>query len=133
MTTPNEPVHVARVVKLIRTSRNKRVAERHRRAWERFARDGFCPFCGHHEVAHALSVGQPHFYRPATPEEVNDPTTPMYRAHLKDGREVLVRRLTATKYAEVQIACCVVCAERKCESLSVCYQADAGVGEIVGF
>lgn len=113
--------------------RNKRRSERNFSAWERFSPDGAtCRYCKHTNEQHLVSSAQPHFYRPATEEEKNDPRVSLYRHTLAEGKYVLVRRMTVARHAEIIAAFCVACAEAAKTSQVLCYQRTRGVGEVVG-
>ena len=141
--------------KLTKQTRDRRVVERYRRAWDRFAPDGECPYCGHGGDRHALSVSQPHFYRPATGAELlpfarvlnllmlkdkagadavlaTHPGRSFHLSALDDGTPVVLRRITVSKYAEGRSAWCLACAEHKGTAAAVCYQATRAIGEVVG-
>ena len=140
--------------KLTQQTRDRRTVKRYYRAWERFAIGGECPFCVHGFGAHALGVGQPHFYRPATEVDMEPlarvvnllmlrdeagadaelasiPRT-LCLMYWEDGTPVVARRITVTKNAEVQAAWCLTCAETKNTNVAVCYQATEAIGELLG-
>ncbi len=114
----------------IRHTRDRRVVERNRRAWEKFALDGDCPYCGHEYETHALAVGQPHFFRLATPAELVDRSVRLYLPSVDDGSRY--RRVVVGEYAEVKSACCLTCAGEMKTEQATCYQAKVAIGEIVG-
>ena len=118
-----------RTVLIIHT-RNRRDIKRRREAWARFAPDGDCPYCGHGFRDHALRVGQPHFFRPATPVELAGQSVRLYRLPDDDGSRY--RRVVVEKHAEVKLACCLICGEAKVTPQAMCYQAKVAVGEVVG-
>ena len=137
----------------LRQTRERRTVERHRRAWQRFTGNAHCPYCGHDFDAHALAVGQPHYYRHATDEELKPfirirhlmnagdesgadaeiatiPRT-FYLMESEDDELIVIRRITVRKYAQVQFAECTACAERDDLPTAVCYEATEGIGEVV--
>ena len=138
----------------LRQTRERRTVERHRHAWQRFTGNADCPYCGHDFDAHALLVGQPHYYRLATDEELEpfirirhlmnmgdeagadaELTTIPGTFRLMDSEHdelMVIRRITVRKLAEVQIAECTACAEIDGRPTAVCYQATEAVGELVG-
>ena len=116
----------------IKPFRDRRRIERHRRAWARFAPDGDCPYCGHTFAEHALGVGQPHFFRPATDAERSDPSVQTYRGRGNEDDDGRYRRVVVSKYAEVIVACCFTCADAIGSEQAICYQAKAAIGELVG-
>ena len=121
----------------IKPTRDRRVIERHQRAWERFALDGDCPYCGHEYATHALAVGQPHFFRPATDDEQGDPSlllysVPLYKDADSENERLRLRRIVVAKRVEVIVACCLNCAEEKGTPQATCFQAKVAIGEIVG-
>ena len=83
----------------------------------------------HDRSAHVWSSAQPHFYRPATPQEERDPTVKLYRG--KNHGEVL-RRVAVTNAAEVVVVFCQTCADQKATLQVVCFQRTLAVGEIIG-
>ena len=115
------------------TGKNKRRRQRNGKAWQLFSPDGeTCRYCPHDGSQHLISSGQPHFYRPATPEERHDPTVILY-THRTQGRcPILVRRVTVSKQAEVITAFCTPCAEALGTSQVLCYQRKLANGEMVG-
>ena len=118
-----------RTVTIIRT-RDRRDIKRRREAWSRFAPDGDCPYCGHGYREHALKVGQPHFFRPATPVELANQSVRLYRPADDDGSRY--RRVVVGKYAEVKLACCLTCGDEKGTPQAMCYQAKVAIGEVLG-
>ena len=115
------------------TGRNKRRRQRNGKAWQIFSPDGeICRYCSHDGSQHLISSGQPHFYRPATPEERHDPTVMLYTHQGKGHSPILVRRITVSKQAEVITAFCTACSEAASTSQVLCYQRTLATGEMVG-
>ena len=121
--------------------RNKRRIVRNHGAWQRFCPDGIhCRYCGHDGSQHLISSAQPHYFRPATEEERNDPWVMLYRHDpvsstgqaLPEGGSALVRRMTVANRAELITAYCVVCAESIGTGQVLCYQRNLAIGEVVG-
>ena len=113
--------------------RNKKRIERNTGAWERFSPDGVhCRYCQHDGSKHLMRSGQPHFYRPATEAERQDPHTQLYRHTLPDGGSMLVRRMTVAAHAELITAFCTACAESIGTHQVLCYQRNLAIGEVVG-
>ena len=112
---------------------NRRRRARNFRAWQRFCPDGrTCPHCPHDNTTHLTTSGQPHFYRPATPEEVADTSVMLYTHHTPDGGRALVRRMTVSKEAEIVTAFCTACALDMGAPQVLCYQRTLATGEVVG-
>ena len=112
---------------------NKHRRARNWKAWQLFSPDGdTCRFCPHPATAHLTSSGQPHFYRPATETERQDPFEKLCRHSLTDGTEVLVKRITVANHAELLTAFCTVCAQNKQTHQVLCYQRNLAKGEVVG-
>ena len=112
---------------------NRRRRSRNFRAWQRFCPDGrTCPYCPHDNSAHLSTSGQPHFYRPATPEEVADSSTRLYRHDKADGGSMLVRRMTISREAEIVSTFCTACALEIGAPQVLCFQRTLGTGEVVG-
>lgn len=112
---------------------NRRRQERNFSAWQRFSPDGVtCRYCKHSNETHLCTAGQPHFYRPATEAEKQDPMVVLYRHHLPDGGYVLVRRITVAKHAEIISAFCAACAEAAETPQVLCYLRTLATGEVVG-
>ena len=57
----------------------------------------------------------------------------LYRHTLPQGGSVLVRRMVVASHAEIITAFCIPCAESLHTHQVLCYQRNAGVGEVVGF
>ena len=116
------------------TGKNKRRRQRNGRAWEIFSPDGeTCRYCPHDGTQHLVSSGQPHFYRPATPEEARDPSLILYEHHIhRQHTTILLRRIIVSKQAEVITAFCTACAEAAGTSQVLCYQRTLATGEVVG-
>ncbi len=113
--------------------RNKRRGQRNSEAWRRFSLDGeTCRFCPHDETLHLMSSGQPHFYQPATQDEIDDACQKLYRHDLPDGGSVLVKRVTVAKSAELITLFCAACAEALGTGQVMCYHRTLGVGEVIG-
>ena len=113
--------------------RNKRRRERNYGAWERFSPDGeTCRFCPHGAADHLTSSGQPHFYRPATPEERQNPFERLYHHETPEHGSVLVKRITVAAHAELITAFCTACAEELQTGQVLCYQRTLAKGEVVG-
>ena len=113
--------------------RNKRRQARNFRAWKRFCPDGkTCPFCPHDNTTHLSTSGQPHFYRPATPDEIADSSVMLYTHRTPDGGKVLVRRMTVSREAEIVTAFCTACALEMDTPQVLCFQRTLGTGEVVG-
>ena len=117
----------------IASTRDRRRLRRHLKAWERFALDSNCPYCGHGYREHGLQVGQPHFFRLATDAERSDLSVRVYRdSDNMDADGPRYRRVIVSKYAEVIMACCLTCADAKIVPQVVCYQVKTAIGEVVG-
>ncbi len=115
------------------TGKNKRRRQRNGRAWQLFSPDGStCRYCKHDDSQHLISSGQPHFYRPATPEERSDPNVLLYTHDSKKHGPVLVRRVTVSRQAEVITAFCTACAQAQRTGQVLCYQRTLANGEVVG-
>ena len=113
--------------------RNNQRSERNWRAWQRFSPDGFrCRYCAHDNTHHLCAAAQPHFYRPATKKEKEDPRTMLYRHYTSDGGYLLVRRVTVAKHAEIITAFCIACAEAAQADQVLCYLRTLATGEVVG-
>ena len=79
--------------KTLRKARRPNMQRRQKnvRAWRRFALDsGICPYCGHDSGSHLTVAIQPHFYRPATPEERGDGRVTLYTHRIGAERAILV-------------------------------------------
>ena len=112
---------------------NRRRRSRNFRAWQRFCPDGrTCPYCPHDNTTHLSTSGQPHFYRPAVPEEVADASVMLYRHDTPDGGSILLRRLTVSREAEIVTAFCTACALEIGAPQVLCYQRTLATGEAVG-
>ena len=112
---------------------NKRRRARNFRAWQRFSPDGkTCPHCPNDNTTHLSTSGQPHFYRPATPEETADYSVMLYTHRTADGDKLPVRRMTVSREAEIVTAFCTACALEMDTSQVLCYQRTLGTGEVVG-
>ena len=112
---------------------NKRRQARNAKAWQLYSPDGTtCRFCPHPAADHLTSSRQPHFYRPATEEDWNNPGEKLYRHELEDGSEVLVKRVVVANRAELLTAFCKTCAADKDTSQVLCYQRTLARGEVVG-
>ncbi len=115
------------------TGRNRRRSLRNFGAWERFSTDGqTCPYCPHDGSLHLVQSAQPHFFRKATAKEENSLSTRLYRYTPPGGNNVLVRRMTVARNAEIITAFCTACAEAMNTSQVLCYQRNVAVGEVVG-
>ena len=103
------------------------------RAWRRFALDGGgCPYCGHDGGSHLTVAIQPHFYRPATPEERGDGRATLFTHRIGVDRIILVKRITVARDADIITAYCTTCAKRIRTSQVLCFEQTYGVGEVVG-
>ena len=91
-----------------------------------------CPFCKHPMGEHLCSSGQPHFYRPATPGELQEPRQKLYRHEQEDGNFITVRRIMVAKKAELITAFCTTCARELDTQQALCYQRTLAKGEVVG-
>ena len=91
-----------------------------------------CPFCKHPMGEHLCSSGQPHFYRPATPDEAVDPFGKLYQHETEDGRKVLVKRVVVASRAEFITSFCSTCAAELDTHQALCYQRTLAKGEVVG-
>ena len=112
--------------------RNKRRSNRNFGAWERFSPNGeTCRFCPHGAADHLTSSGQPHFYRPATPEERQNPLERLYRHDTPEHGSVLVKRIIVAARAELITAFCTACAEELQTGQVLCYQRTLAIGEVV--
>ena len=112
---------------------NRRRRSRNFRAWQRFCPDGrTCPYCPHDNTTHLSTSGQPHFYRPAVPEEVADASVMLYRHDAPDGGSILVRRMTVSREAEIVTAFCTACALEIGAPQVLCFQRTLATGEAVG-
>ena len=112
---------------------NRRRRSRNFRAWQRFCPDGrTCPYCPHDNTTHLSTSGQPHFYRPATPEDVTDASVILYRHDTPDGGSMLVKRMTVARKAEIVTAFCTACALEIGAPQVLCFQRTLGTGEVVG-
>ena len=112
---------------------NKRRAARNGSAWERFSPDGdTCRYCPHDISHHLMSSGQPHYFRPATAAERNDPYLSLYQHDLPEGGSMLVRRMVVANRAELITAYCLSCAESIGTAQVLCYQRNLAVGEVIG-
>ena len=102
-------------------------------AWRRFALDsGICPYCGHDGGSHLTVAIQPHFFRPATPEERGDGRVTLYTHPIGADRAMLVRRIAVARDADIVTAYCSTCARRIRTGQVLCFQQTHGVGEVVG-
>ena len=112
---------------------SKRRATRNWNAWQLFSPDGqTCRFCPHSNTDHLSFSGRPHFYRPATKEERQNPLEKLYRHQNPEQGPVLVKRVTVAKHAEIVTAYCKACAEELDTGQVLCYQRTLAVGELVG-
>ena len=112
---------------------NRRRRSRNFRAWQRFCPDGrTCPYCPHDNTTHLSTSGQPHFYRPATTEDVADASVMLYRHDAPDGGSMLVRRMTVAREAEIVTAFCTACALEIGAPQVLCFQRTLATGEVVG-
>ena len=121
--------------KTLRKARRANIKRRQKnvRAWRRFALDGgICPYCGHDGCSHLTVAVQPHFYRPATPEESGDGRVTLYTHRIGAERVILVRRIAVARDADIVTAYCTTCATRLRTSQVLCFQQTHGVGEVVG-
>ena len=91
-----------------------------------------CPFCPHDNATHLSTSGQPHFYRPATPDEVADTSVMLYTHRRPDGGKMPVRRMTVSREAEIVTAFCTACALEMGAPQVLCYQRTLATGEVVG-
>ncbi len=113
--------------------RNRRRIRRNSDAWERFCPDGrTCRFCRHDGSKHLTSSGQPHFFRPATEAERQDPNLRLYSHTLPEGGSVLVRRVTVASRAELITAYCTACARYIGTHQVLCFQRSLATGEVIG-
>ncbi len=119
---------------------NRRRRARNFRAWQRFCPDGrtpypvrgrLCPFCPHDNTKHLSTSGQPHFYRPATPDEIADYSVMLYTHRTADGDKSLVRRMTVSREAEIVTAFCTACALEMGAPQVLCFQRTLATGEVV--
>lgn len=117
-----------------RTRTNKHRIARNQKAWKLFSSNGAtqCRYCPHHRRDHYISSGQPHFYRPATQNEIDNRSGRLYVHHLPAGGYVMLRRITVAKQAEIITAFCRACAKEKDTGQVLCYQRTLAKGEIVG-
>ena len=112
---------------------NKRRRARNWKAWQLFSPDGnTCRFCPHGAADHLTSSAQPHFYRPTTEAERQNPFETLYRHDLENGDSVLVKRVVISKRAELLAVFCETCAADMETSQVMCYQRTLAVGEVVG-
>lgn len=121
--------------KTLRKARRASIKGRQKnvRAWRKFALDGgICPYCGHDGGSHLTVAIQPHFYRPATPQEAQDSRVTLYTHRISPDRVILVRRVTVARDADIVTAYCKTCATRLRTSQALCFQQTHGVGEVVG-
>lgn len=121
--------------KTLRRARRASIKRRQKnvRAWRRFALDGgSCPYCGHDGGSHLTVAIQPHFYRPATPEEGQDSRVRLYTHDIDAERVILVRRITVARDADIVTAYCKTCATRLRTGQALCFQQTHGVGEVIG-
>ncbi len=113
--------------------RNRRRSERNHGAWRRFCPDGVhCPYCRHDGAQHLVTSGQPHLYRPATEAERRNPHAQLYRHALPAGGELLVKRETVSRDAEIVSAFCRQCAQELRTHQVLCFQRVRAVGEVAG-
>ena len=89
---------------------NKRRKARNWKAWKIISPDGNrCRFCPHNAADHMCSSGQPHYFRPATSEELQNPYEKLYRYDLApstgqtptEGESVLVKRVIVAQETRV--------------------------------
>ena len=112
---------------------NKRRKARNNQAWQLHSPDGTsCRYCPHDHTQHRMSSGQPHFYRPATPQEVRDPAVKVYTHKLPDGEKVTVRRVRVANKPELLTSFCIACAREKDTAQVLCYQRTLAKGEVIG-
>ena len=112
---------------------NKRRKTRNWKAWELLSPNGRrCRFCPHTADDHLCSSGQPHFFRPATKQELQNPYEKLYRHDLPDGNSVLVKRVIVAQKPELITAFCQACAEELQTSQVLCFQRTRAKGEVVG-
>ena len=112
---------------------NRRRRSRNFRAWQRFCPDGrTCPYCPHDNTTHLSTSGQPHFYRPATHEEVADVSVRLFRHDNQDSGSMLVRRIAVARQAEIVTTFCTACALDMGTPQVLCFQRTLGTGEVVG-
>ena len=71
-------------------------------------------------------------YRPAAEADWRNPNEKLYRHELADGTEVLVKRITGAKHAELLTAFCTACARDKQTDQVLCFQRTLAKGEVVG-
>ena len=112
---------------------NQRRRARNWKAWQLFSPGGtHCRFCEHDHTTHLTSSGQPHYYRPATEEERQNPNEKLYHHDTLEHGSVLVKRITVAKQAELLTAFCTACAEELDTGQVLCYQRTLAKGEVVG-
>ena len=120
---------------------NKRRKARNWKAWKIISPDGVrCRFCPHNAADHLCSSGQPHYFRPATREELQNPYEKLYRYDLAsstgqtlpEGESVLVKRVIVAQKPELITAFCQACAKEMNTSQVLCFQRTLANGEVVG-
>ena len=113
---------------------SKQRITRNIKAWKLFSPDGStnCRYCPHSRKDHFTSSGQPHFYHPATEEEIRKRSIKLYVHHLPEGGYVMLKRITVSNKAELITAFCKACAKDKDTNQVLCYQRSLAKGEIVG-
>lgn len=112
---------------------NKRRRARNWKAWLLLSPDGSkCRFCPHTAEDHLTSSGQPHFYRPATNKERQDPQEKLFRHKLPDGDTVTVKRIVVSNHAEIIATFCTACAKDKDTAQVLCYTRTLAKGEVIG-
>lgn len=116
----------------VRRANKKRRARNHK-AWALLSPDGEnCRFCPHKSHDHRMSSAQPHFYRPATPEEHQDPRKKTRLHTLPNGDTVPVRRVVVSNQPELTTLFCLACAKDKDTGQVTCYSRSLANGEVVG-
>ena len=116
-----------------RGTRDRRLKQQVKSAWGRFSPDGLqCRYCEHDGSRHVVSLGQPHFFRPATDDELLDSKKRLYKYEPAGGDTHLVTRVTVARHVEIIFAFCEACAEGLGAEQVMCYQRTVGVGEVVG-
>ncbi len=112
---------------------NKRRMARNWKAWQLFSPNGAqCRFCPHDHTVHLTSSAQPHFYRPATEEELQNPYEKLYCHDLPEGDSVLVKRVMVSQKPELITAFCQACAKEMNTGQVLCFQRTLAKGEVVG-
>ena len=112
---------------------SRRKGERNAKAWQRYSPDGErCRHCPHDMTTHLMSSAQPHLFRRATPEEVDDLSMTLYKHTTPDGTTVWVRRVVVARHAELVTNFCTACAEEMDADQVLCYQRGLANGEVVG-